>query len=577
MTPLRPSSLVVFCLALLSGRRDASACAAEGSAAYVGRYVAEGWSPEGYVDVRVREGGLTWGPALWRPARRLVAAGVDTFQIEELADRRVLFVRDARGCVTGMTTERLPFEGMLRRRGGGTKPPLAALLGGEAAQAFPGLRKEAGGDPAKLLALGRRMLDVPSQRRNARRLADELTRAFPRSGEAWALRGRADLETGRRSAALECFEKARSRDPGNAEARSALEDLRPSGLSPAERALPFTLDEMLRDPAPAEIARVRAAWKDADLAPRAVVVERTGDVVLAGVPFAVRVVSHGVPGGMEYGVILVPKGARPASLGVVVEAKGVSWNFFPLKVPDGLDVPGILGADVGKFVLVVPGFRGEEVQLAGESFRSPAPHESWSGAVEDLLALLNVALATTPEADPFRVGIFGRSRGASVALLAAARDPRLRCAAAWAGPADWFRSMTPEGLTPREAWASALRRGAKRDEEGGQDLYNFLRFARAGTEGLTAVRGRLIASSPLYFVESLPRAQLHYGTEDSMVPVRNARAIERRLAVFPGAARRVAVLTHGDAGHDQDLFDAPRETRAFLLGQLAAGARHAAN
>jgi hypothetical protein len=576
MKPPRLSSLVAVGLALLSGRR-AAACAVEGPDAYVGRYVAEGWSPEGYVDVRAREGGLTWGPALWRPARRLVNAGPDAFQIEELADRRVLFVRDARGCVTGMTTERLPFEGMLRRRGGGPKPPLAVLLGGEAARAFPGLLKEAGGEPAKLLALGRRMLDVPSQRQNARHLADELTRAYPRSGEAWALRGRAELETGRRSAGVGSFGRALSSEPGNAEARSALEVLRPSGPSPSERALPFTLDEMLRDPSPAEIARVRAAWKDADLAPRDVVVERTGDVVLAGVPFAARVVSHGVPGGRESGVILVPKGARPASLAVLVEAKGVSPDFFPLTVPDGLNAPELLGAEVGKFVLVVPGFRGEEVRFAGESFRSTAPHESWSGAVEDLLALLNVALTTTPEADPSRVGVFGRSRGASVALLAAARDLRFRCAAAWAGPADWFRSMAPEGLTPREAAASALRRDAKLDEEGGQDLYNFLRFARAGTEGLAAVRARLIASSPLYFVESLPPAQLHYGAEDSMVPIRNARAIERRLAVFPEAGRRVAVLTHADAGHDQDLFDAPRETRAFLLGQLAARPRPAAD
>ncbi len=137
--------------------------------------------------------------------------------------------------------------------------------------------------------------------------------------------------------------------------------------------------------------------------------------------------------------------------------------------------------------------------------------------------------------------------------------------------------MAPAGVTPRESAADALRRDAKLGEAGGQFLYNFLRFARAGTEDLAAVRARLLASSPLYFAESLPPSQLHYGLEDAIVPERNGRAIERRLRGSPEAARRIAFRFHAEAGHDQDLFDAPRQTRAFLLGQLAARPRPAAD
>jgi dipeptidyl aminopeptidase/acylaminoacyl peptidase len=188
----------------------------------------------------------------------------------------------------------------------------------------------------------------------------------------------------------------------------------------------------------------------------------------------------------------------------------------------------------------------------------------------DLLALLNVALETTLEADPARIGVFGRSRGGAVALLAAERDSRIRCAVSWAAPADWVRSMAPEGWTQREAAEDAFRRDAKLGEAGGQFLYNFLRFSREGKESLAAVRTRLIASSPLYFAESLPPAQLHYGVEDAIVPERNGRAIESRLRRWPEGARRVELRYHADAGHDQDLFEAPRRSREFLLERLLA-------
>ncbi len=560
--------VVAFACLLAAAAPAAAACETAGLAAFAGRYVPPGWSPEGYVDVRVRDGVLTWGPALWRPARRLVPVGPDAFQIEDFADRRVRFSRDAKGCVAEMATEGLPFERPLVRRDGGPEPPLAVLLGGSVEGAFAGLLDGAGGDPANVVSLGRRMSNVPSQRENARRLARELTARFPASSAAWVFRGDAEIATGRRVSALWSYRAALARDPQNAEARGALDTLGSGKTSPAERALPFTLEAMLREPSRAEVARVRAAWKGSNLAARAVRLEREAELSLSGVAFRARLVAHDVPGGMEYGVVLVPKGARPGSLPVLVEAQGVSWNFSPLSVPDGLNLPGILGADVGRFVLVVPGFRGEEIRLAGEPFRSPSPHESWSGAVEDLLALLDVALATTPEIDPSRVGVFGRSRGGSVALLAAARDPRIRCVVSWAAPADWFRSMAPEGLTQLEAVRDALRRNAGIGERGGQYLDNFLRHARAGQEGLAAVRARLVASSPLYFAESLPPAQLHYGLEDAIVPARNGRAIERRLRGWPAAAGRVVFRYHAGAGHDQDLFDAPRQTRDFLLERL---------
>ena len=81
----------------------------------------------------------------------------------------------------------------------------------------------------------------------------------------------------------------------------------------------------------------------------------------------------------------------------------------------------------------------------------------WDGATDDALALLNVALKITPEADARRIAVFGRSRGGTVALLAAIRDPRIRQVVDWAGPSDLFRLMGQDGWTQREAVAEGLR------------------------------------------------------------------------------------------------------------------------
>jgi dipeptidyl aminopeptidase/acylaminoacyl peptidase len=232
-------------------------------------------------------------------------------------------------------------------------------------------------------------------------------------------------------------------------------------------------------------------------------------------------------------------------------------------------VAEILGEDIGIYVIVAPGFRGEQVQAAGKSFTSNSPRESWDGAADDLIAFLNVALASTPEADSERICVFGRSRGGTVALLAAERDPRIGCVVAWAAPTDWFRFMAPAGWTQQQIAEDALRYRAKMNERGGQFVYNFLRPGRE--ENLVGVRLRMIASSPLYFADSLPEAQVHYGVEDSIVPERNGRELVRRTN------SKLKAFFYPNAGHDQDLFDAPGNTRRFLAGHLsrpAEASRH---
>ena len=59
------------------------------------------------------------------------------------------------------------------------------------------------------------------------------------------------------------------------------------------------------------------------------------------------------------------------------------------------------------------------------SYRSDGNASPWDWDVDDALALLDVAISTTPEANSDRIGVLGISRGADVAMLMAIRDPRI--------------------------------------------------------------------------------------------------------------------------------------------------------
>jgi len=537
----------------------AVACEKSGSAAYVGTYVPEQWNPEGYVKVAERKAVLTWGPPLWMPARQLVAVRPDLFQMEDRAERQIRFERDGVGCVVAMTMTNLPFEGRLKRKTDESPLPLDLLLSGRMKEAFPRLLRETSEDPRKLVELGERMQFVPKDVTAAQELAELLTTKFPKDASTWQLLGETSIALGKRTVAITSFERAFALDTKNDQARRALEMLgvrKPAADLPK---LPFKMADVFQPPTVEEIAAVRKSWQAKDARPRQARVLLDEQTEIHGIRFHMRVLEVAVGETRQAGVILVPEGAAVGKTPVLVEAKGVSWNFFPLRIQEGLNVASILGKDLGRFVLVAPGFRGERVEVGGRVFQSDSPHESWDGAAEDLLEFLNVALETTPQADPHRICVFGRSRGGTVALLAGERDSRIGCVVAWAAPTDWFELMAPAGWTQQQVAEDALRYHSKINEGGGQYVYNFLRYAVDGKESLADVRRRMIASSPLYFTNSLPATQVNYGLEDSIVPENNGRELMQR------AGSQVESHFYPDAGHDQDLFEAPENARRFLL------------
>jgi len=190
-----------------------------------------------------------------------------------------------------------------------------------------------------------------------------------------------------------------------------------------------------------------------------------------------------------------------------------------LRVVTKLLLPFVLEDDLDDYVFVIPSFRAERLTFGGVNYLSDGPPSPWDRDVDDALALLNVAVATTPEADDTRVGVIGFSRGACVAMLMAERDPRIDVVVEFFGPTDFFGPFVQE--VTREALLGTLR-----DLPGLAYLNNTLiQPLKNGDLTIDEVRLEMVRRSPVYFAELLPQLQVHHGTADNTVPVGEAERL----------------------------------------------------
>ena len=552
------------------------------SAEYLGRYTD---GSDYVVYFEETQYGLTLRPALWTATQLLKQTGADEFTVVDRTERGATFHRDERGHVTGVTIRGMEGEGLTLRRASEGLLPIETLLTGKGHNAALAYMKEVGSDPKRILDSAERVMSRFPSRASA--VVDFLFTVQPKfssNARLHTLLGYARVAAGDRRAALTNFRRAHQLDPKNQEAISGLGLLHALPATESTRdnpwEIPFPLASVFLPPTESEIRAVEADWSKRDLDPRGVVEVATGRIRFGDGQMGVRIVSHLVNGYRHFGAIIAPLDATPSCCPVIVEAKGVSWNYFPLTL-ERLDSPRFMNEARQKFIYVIPSFRGEVMKFGGVDYQSEGDRtNAWDGATDDAIALLNVALATTPVADANRICVFGRSRGGSVALLMAERDSRIRCVVEWSGPTDWFSLMGTEGWTQQELFAEGLRTRAAPNEIGGQLIEHFLSRAVSGKEDLRAVRHRMLASSPLYFAKRLPRAQLHYGMEDTSVPVINGLQLARRLKLYNATQsdrqlKKSKVAHPGSAaffyprqGHDTDRLVAPDRSHQFLINEL---------
>jgi dipeptidyl aminopeptidase/acylaminoacyl peptidase len=229
----------------------------------------------------------------------------------------------------------------------------------------------------------------------------------------------------------------------------------------------------------------------------------------------------------------VPPGAAGRRLPVLVVGHGGDRGTSPR------DFEG--GAFARDWVQVLPSFRGERLRTGafgrGRAFRSGGTPSPWDRDVDDAIALLNAVFEVVPEADPGRVAALGRSRGAGVVLLMAARDTRVRGVVSVFGPTDFF--LPEVQRLARRALRVPVRL------PGAGFLADSVLFAlRDGRLPLARARLDLLRRSPAHFARRLPPVQLHHGALDTKVPAAHSERLASTLR-DAGCAPELYVYARG--------------------------------
>ena len=323
------------------------------------------------------------------------------------------------------------------------------------------------------------------------------------------------------------------------------------------------LEALFAPPTADEIAAVRADWAERDISPAGLTIELTESYPLFGSPATLRVVSHQVGEVRHYGAIVVPKSARPASLPVLMYLHGGD---------NGVDIDDVqflafaLGELRDSFVYVVPSFRSEPLEHGDREWVSTGPGGHWDHDVDDALALLNVALALTPQAKSEGLSLLGGSRGGGVALLAGIRDERVENIITLFGPTDFFDVWVRELV--REA---AL--GMPRQLTGVAHMDStFVQPYMRGEIELAEVRLQLVRRSSVLFAEDLPAVQLHHGDVDRTVSVSQAHSLIRVMEALGREPPEFEAFIYGGAGHEIfELGGAIPRALEFLRRALGEG------
>lgn len=328
-------------------------------------------------------------------------------------------------------------------------------------------------------------------------------------------------------------------------------------------------DRLFAPPTAEELAAISADWA-ARPAPSTAYTEVLSATVPLGAKSAtLRILAYTVAGARCYGALLVPRGASPGSLPLIVYAHGGDQG---VSVEEFMLVSLGLGEARDQYAYALPSFRAEALSYGQQVFWSEGEPSPWDGDVDDGLALVEVALIAEPALAPQRLGAVGISRGGAVAMLMAVRDPRLTRVVDFFGTTDLLDEFGQE--VAQEALL-----GNPRPLPGLDYLDRaLLQPLKEGSLGIPEARLELIRRSPVYFADRLPRVQVHHGTADPLVPVSQAQhLIEAMLRLGRGAPDFEYYLYQGGGHHPLALPGSLARAQAFLVPlQQAAPAFSAA-
>ena len=273
------------------------------------------------------------------------------------------------------------------------------------------------------------------------------------------------------------------------------------------------MQRILAEPSSKEIKMIKRGFKKMSLSPENIIIH---DSISLSNKNRLYVLSHLVNGKRHYGAVIIPESGSSEKLPVMIMATGGDGMHTQFDITQdfnhkAVQFPQFLGQPLdNEFVVVIPSFRGQQLIIDDLKYQSEGKvGDAFDGAATDALAFLNVALKTFGMADEKRIGIFGGSRGGTVALLSAIRDQRIKRVVVVAAPTNMkaLYSLYP-----------------------GQFRLLFFNDLLAGKISEKEARRKFISSSPIYFVNELPRVQLHHDQHDPFVPVKFAGKLADKMA-----------------------------------------------
>jgi hypothetical protein len=259
----------------------------------------------------------------------------------------------------------------------------------------------------------------------------------------------------------------------------------------------YNRNELFAEPAQTELAAVESDWQSRDLSVKNYKVEQE---IKVAEHVTLKIVSFTVSGQTEYAALVIPEGNSKMPVRIYAGGFAIDNTVNSIK----LIMAGNGNAD--PFVFAFPALRGQSLSITINDVEYTSPvsggeHcDAFDGAADDVIAFLNVIEETEPRADVQRTTVRGGSRGATVALLVAERDKRVKGAIGVAGPVNLLK-LTSQSENDRTYQCQFL-----------SDLVD-------GKTSIESARQKMIASSPLYFAQHLPKTQLHLGQKDRIVPV----------------------------------------------------------
>jgi len=543
---------------------------------YIGRYALK---TDLILEVKKESDLLTLRPSFWRSSQILDSIGEDKFSSLLHPQMQFEFVRDNKGKIVSLlSTGHKEINGTAKRLDPNEHKVVELLLLGNTREAITKLKSPSEEiSEERLVNLGFNLIQkFPSKANDALTLVSAFESEYSNSIDLQHVIALGSLLIDNRANAITAFKKAAIIDSNNSLTKSSLRLLDPANATPAPEnswELPFDMDELFKKPSPEEIENVLADWQARDLGVKRIKIVDEQNIDLNQSHYTIQIISHEIYGNKHYGAVLIPKGAKLGSSPVVLELHGVDPQYSPFKITDA-ETPFILGENQAKVIIAIPSFRGNTFMIEDRSYVSEgSPTNAYDRAADDAIAFLNVVLERVPEVDPTRISAFGKSRGGTVALLVGVRDKRISSVIDWAGPAEWFSHMGTFGWTLKEQVQWALwERWAPGNGWGSASQYidHFLvQSIEFGESSLKKVRHKILASSPLYFLDSLPVAQLQYGTEDGAVPISNAEALQHALKLRDKSAPSFEIYMHKNTGHDMPYPVAYDLSREFLIKQFS--------